>query len=240
MQLPAHEQSSARAGSQATQADPSGPQLEKPRAVQTLPAQQPVEQLPMSQTHWPLSQRCPVAQGPPVAPQTQAPVAEQLSARRWSQVVQAAPRTPQLPGVRGRHAVPVQQPSGQPTPSQTHCPATQCCPALQGKPAPQTQPPVTEQPSAVTESQAVQAPPNAPQVAKLRARQVAPSQQPLPQLSPSHTQRPVSQRCPSPQGPPVVPQTHCPPVEQRSALAASQVVQAPPAVPQALGERGRH
>ena len=100
--------------SHAWQVMPPGAQAAALRPVHTLPVQHPVEQLVALQRQAPPTHCCPVAHGPPVEPQTQAPAALQVSATIASQATQAAPPMPQVE-VDGcdLHCAPSQQPLGQ-------------------------------------------------------------------------------------------------------------------------------
>jgi hypothetical protein len=79
--------------------------------------------------------------------------------------------------VPARHDPPEQQPDAQETPSHMQAPPTQCRPWAQAGPAPHWQLPPAEQASAPT-SQVMQAPPPAPQLARVGAWQIPPEQQP--------------------------------------------------------------
>jgi hypothetical protein len=86
--------------SQAAQACPPAPQVERAGVLQVEPMQHPPGQDEALQMHAPFMQCCPGWQaGPP--PQRQAPVSEQVSAVLVSQLVQAAAPTPQLFAERG-------------------------------------------------------------------------------------------------------------------------------------------
>jgi hypothetical protein len=77
-------------------------------ATQVVPLQQPVGQLVLSQTHLPLTQRCPAAQGDP-APHVHLPPV-QVSAV-VPQLTQVPPLAPQaLPLVVATQVLPLQQP----------------------------------------------------------------------------------------------------------------------------------
>jgi hypothetical protein len=86
-------------------------------------------------------------------------------------------------------------------------------------------------------SQAVQAPPAAPQVVKAGVSHTPPRQHPSGHEAASHTHAPFMHRWPATQGEPP-PQRQAPSVEQVSALSLSHPAQAPPAVPQVATERG--
>jgi hypothetical protein len=126
-QAPVAEQLSERA-SQATQVDPALPQAVTERLAQTVPAQQPLGHEVVSQTHRPLSQRCPPAQEGPV-PHVQAPAALQRSALLASHVMQPPPLTPQLDSDVTLQTFPAQQPPAHEVASHTQAPARQRCPA---------------------------------------------------------------------------------------------------------------
>jgi hypothetical protein len=89
-------------------------------------------------------------------------------------------------------------------------------------------------------AQVWQASPPAPQAASLSPGwQALSAQQPFGQLVPSQTQAPPRQRCPLAQGAPL-PQAQLPAAEQLSALAGSQLAQAPPGLPQLSRVRALH
>jgi hypothetical protein len=154
-------------------------------ATQVLPLQQPV-QVAGSHTQvlawhfWPTAQAA-------VAPQRQVPVLEQLSDSAALQAAQLLAWVPQLAVVGGlTQLVPLQQPASQLTESHTQLPPTQCWPVPQAGPAPQEQLPPS-QPSAMVELQVEQPAPEVPHWARVGgATQVAPEQQPLAQLQPTH------------------------------------------------------
>jgi hypothetical protein len=202
-------QLSAREGSQVTQAAPPVPHaVADPAVVQVEPEQQPPGQLDELQS----------AQAPPA----QAPLA---------QLWQAAPPVPQAVALLpGRQLVPEQHPPGHEVPSQTHAPPTQRAPLGHAAPVPHTQAPPAEQASAVR-SQRTHAPPDLPHAVSEAGRQVDPAQQPVGHDVASQTQLPPRQRWPAPQDGPA-PQAHEPAAVQWSAVAALQVVQAPPPAPQ--------
>ncbi len=66
------------------------------------------------------TQRWPTAHAAP-PPQRHTPAAEQLS-ERMSHATQVDPASPQLPGVRARQVLPLQQPLGHDIESQTQAP----------------------------------------------------------------------------------------------------------------------
>lgn len=126
-------------------------------------------------------------------PHTQLPVAAQVSAVTGSHVAHAEPAVPQVDSVRATHALPMQQPFGHDTSSQTHVPAAQCWPGAQTAPPPHWQAPAVEQVSARTPSQATQAAPFGPQVAAERGLQTEPVQQPVAQLATQPLHAPLVQ-----------------------------------------------
>jgi hypothetical protein len=133
-------------------------------------------------------------------PQVHAPL-EHPSAPVAEQAVQAFPPAPQAPSDAATHEPAAQQPSGHETASQPQAPLTQRRPSGQGGPLPQAHPPVIEQLSALSELQAAQAAPPAPQLMADGGRQVAPEQHPAAQpelVQPLHT--PALQLCPAGQG----------------------------------------
>src|SRR5947209_801379 len=81
--------------------------------------------------------------------------------------------------------VPVQQPFGQEAALQTHCPPSQAWPPAQPAFPPQVQAPAM-QPSACLGSQAMHAPPSAPQAASDGFVHALPEQQPAAQLCALH------------------------------------------------------
>jgi hypothetical protein len=169
-------QALALVASQVRQAEPAIPQLVTEGAeVHTPPAQQPLAQFPELQVppvQAPPLQVCPGPQAGP-APQSQAPAAEQLSARATLQLMQVAPLAPQEPGARVWQTEPLQHPAGHEVSSQTHRPLTQRWPPPQGPPVvPHTHAPAAEQVSAVTVLHEAHAAPVAPQVSKERLTQV--------------------------------------------------------------------
>ncbi len=179
-QLPLR-QLSATVALQAVQPPPAAPQLEKPGAVQVVPAQHPVGQEVASHTQAPPTQRWPAEQAK-LAPQRHSPPAQRSA--RVSQAAQAAPVAPQLvTSFPVRQVLPEQQPA-QEVASQVQVlvPPRQRCPIPQGAAVPHRQVPVTEQLSARIASQATQAFPPTPQVLRPGALQVEPEQQPVRQV----------------------------------------------------------
>jgi hypothetical protein len=254
-QVPAAEQESALAASQAWQLAPPVPQAAAVAVLQDAPAQQPVGQEAASQTQVPDEQRWPAAQAGP-EPQAQAPAAEQESALAASQAPQAAPPEPHCPALSAStQAVPEQQPEGQESLSQPQAPARQCWPAPQGAAAPQAQDPAAEQESALRASQTAQAAAPAPQVAVEGALQVEPEQQPAGQLARSQSlQTPPLQVAgsvhawqsapPVPQEVGLVPGRQAVPEQQPEGQEVESQMQAPLAQrcpsPQAAAEPQRH
>lgn len=197
-------------------------------ARQLVPLQQPLQEV-ASQTHAPPTQCWPAPQAGPV-PQRQAPVASQALEVSGSQVRHCAPGAPHALAERVVQVDPAQQPVGHEVASQTHAPPTQRWPALHAAPPPQLQSPALEQASASVVSQLEHAEPSLPQLVRLAARQVVPSQQPLGQDVASHTHAPPSQRWPTAHIA-LPPHAQTPPEVQPSARVASQATHAAPAVP---------
>jgi hypothetical protein len=171
---------------QVTQAEPAQPQLVVAPvfAMQLPPAvavQQPPGQEVLSQTHWPLRQRCWPEMHGELAPQWQTPLA-QLSPvpfKVQSTHVEAWP--PQAVVVGVWHWLFLQQPLAQEVASHTHWPLKQCWPEAHSEPLPQLHWPFW-QPSARVMSQETQATPLRPHEAKVGgSTQVLPLQQPLAQ-----------------------------------------------------------
>ena len=204
--------------------------------VRHTPAeQQPLGHDVLSQTQVLAAQRCPGAQPAPV-PQRQSPVAEQLS-ERASQATQLDPALPQVETERVEQITPLQQPPGQDVPSQTHSPWSQRWPPAHAAAAPHAQLPSLAQWSALDGSQALQAPPLAPQLPSEGMLHTLPLQQPFVHEVASQTHAPLRQRWPLAHGGPL-PQAQAPLVEQVSALVASQALHAAAPVPHVLSERG--
>jgi len=86
-------------------------------------------------------------------------------------------------------------------------------------------------------SQALQAPPLAPQLPSEGVLHALPLQQPLAHEVASQTHAPLKQRWPLAHGGPL-PQAHAPLVEQVSAFVRSQALQAAAPIPHVLSERG--
>ena len=202
---------------QAVQVAPAWPQAVSEGCVQVpSEAQQPFGQLVVSHTQAPATQRCPSLQTAPV-PQAQVPVLEQLSALTASQVLHAAPSTPQAAVPGTLQVAPVQQPVAQVEEVQL----------LQTPPLQAYVP------------QLVQAAPLVPQaVVDLPDLQVEPEQQPDAHEVESQAQVPPVQCCPLAQGDPV-PQWQAPSEPQLSAPSALQAVQVAPLAPQVAKERMR-
>jgi hypothetical protein len=213
-QLPAAEQPSARVPSQTPHAPPPLPHEDGDGVWQLPPAQQPLGHELASHTQWPPRQCWPAPQAGP-APQTQAPEAEQPSARFASHPTHATPPLPQVVSEGTLHVAPEQQPFGQLMALHPlQAPELHICPA----------------------GQVSQRPPPVPHEAGVSpARQIPLAQQPFGQEVPSHTQVLPMQRCPGRQAAPA-PQRQVPFDEQLSAWA-SQATQVEPAFPQVASER---
>lgn len=139
-------------------------------ARHVVPSQQPLGQLVASQTHAPLTQRCPEPHGAPV-PQAHSPSVHRSEPA--SHAVHISPPSPHAVLLGITHVAPEQHPSG-------HVAALQLVQA----------PPVHVLPPL----QALHRPPPMPHaVAVSPGRQVAPSQHP-PHESESQTQTPAEQR----------------------------------------------
>jgi len=198
--------------------------------------QQPFGQEAASQTQVPFRQRWPLEQAA-VAPQVQAPAAEQASAIIGSQATQVPPALPQA-AVDDVVQMPLaQQPLGQDCALHTQRPPTQTTPEPQAAVAPHRQVPVASQLSARLPSQAIQVPPPAAQAAGPSVLQVPPAQQPFGQVWASHVQAPATHSEPAPQAGPT-PHEHAPTVEQLSARVGSQLAQVAPARPHDEALRG--
>jgi hypothetical protein len=186
---------SEREESQATQVEPTEPQVASRRVWQVAPSQHPAAQELESQTHPPDWQRWP---GPHASrgPQRQVPAA-QPSALAGSQAVHAEPDAPHAAIEGALQAEAEQHPSGHEEASQVHPPAAQCCPAWQAGLPPQEQAPRSEHASASRGSHVAQEEPRLPQLSSDDARQAPWKQQPDGQLALSQTQAPWTHRCPS-------------------------------------------
>jgi hypothetical protein len=139
---------------------------------QTSPAQQPSGHDVPSQTQVLPTHRWPIAHAA-LAPQRQAPAAEQLSARA-SHTAHVEPASPQVSKERVAQVAPWQQPLGHEVASQMHRPAAQRWPPAQAAPAPQAHAPVGPQRLALLASHASQADPPIPQVVSDGASQTPP------------------------------------------------------------------
>jgi len=197
-------------------------------------SQQPVAQEAALHVHEPPTQLpAPGHAGP--EPHEQRPFAEHESARIRSQATHVPPAVPQFVVLFVRHEPPRQQPLGHEAALHTQDPLTHAVPAGQAALAPQRQ--VPDASSQLLEAGAVhevQAAPPTPQVANAGLVQVPLAQHPRGHELALHTQAPATQLVPAPQaGPP--PHRHPPAAAQLSARLGSQVVQAAPAVPQAMG-----
>ena len=223
------------AGQVRAQAPPPVPQAAGWFTWHTPPWQQPVGHDVASQTQAPREQRCPAEQAAP-GPQWHAPPA-QLSAFVASHDAQAAPPAPQVLALGALQVVPEQQPFGQEVASHTQAPPTQRWPAPHAAPGPQWQPPPMQL-SAFVASQAVHAPPAAPQVARLAGLQVVPEQQPPGQLVASQPEQaplvqvpdgqPWHAAPPEPQAEVVVPLWQTLPAQQPVGQEVGSHTQAPP------------
>jgi two-component system phosphate regulon sensor histidine kinase PhoR len=202
-------QRSARCGSHTLQPPPAKPQLPMPIVRHTPEEQQPPGQDCASHTQLPPAQRWPVGQaGPP--PQAQLPAAHP-SATMGSQATHAAAPAPHAPSEGTVHVGPEQQPPGQLCALQpVQTPPWQLSPAAHGA---QAAPPVPHAPSAGT-------------------RHWPAAQQPFGHEIPSQRHNPATQCWPLAQAGPR-PQTQLP-AEQPLAAIGSQVVHAPPPLPQLL------
>jgi hypothetical protein len=169
------------------------------------------------------------------APQRQAPVDEQLSARA-SHAAQVEPAFPQVASERVSHTVPWQQPLGHELASQVHSPEAQRCPPAHAGPDPHAQAPAALQPSALVASQAMQVRPSLPQVGTDGVLQVPPRQHPVGHDPASHTHAPFMQCWPGWQAA-LPPHRQAPVTEHVSALSASHALQATAPVPQVATER---
>lgn len=97
-------------------------------------------------------------------------------------MLQAPPPEPQAEAwLPGWHTLFWQQPEGQLSALQTHCPPTQASPAPQAGPLPQRQAPFAHR-SAVSVSQALQVPPCVPQLDVELTLHTLPAQQPFGQV----------------------------------------------------------
>lgn len=172
-------------GLHATHAPPLGPHAPNEGVVQVEPKQQPAHVVE-SQTHPPALQRWPAAHAGPV-PQRHSPSVHE-SASVESHVPQAAPPVPHIVLELVRHTLPSQQPLGHDVASHTHMPSMHRWPLAHGAPDPHAHEPAVQR-SARSGSQAMHAPPDVPQVARLGALHVEPEQHPVGQLAaqPSHT-----------------------------------------------------
>jgi hypothetical protein len=130
---------------------------------------------------------------------------------------------------------PRQQPLGHEFALQTHAPLTHPVPAGQAALAPQRQiPDVASQLLAAGAEHGVQAAPPTPQVAAVGLVQAPLAQHPRGQELALHTHTPATQLVPAPHAG-LPPQRHPPAGAQLSARLGSQVLQAAPAVPHAMG-----
>jgi hypothetical protein len=234
LQAPPAEQPSAPA-SQAAQTAPAAAHwaavLGDTQAPPTVAVQQPPGQDWSSQRHAPPLQRWPAPQGA-LPPQVHWPAVEQPSpevAHPW----QRSPAGAQASSVVSVQVPPrsaVQQPVGQLVASHWQTPPRQRWPVAHRVPPPQAQVPVAEQPSA-TSPQSVHAPPARPQLAATCAMQEPAWQQLVGQLIGSHSQAPLTQRCPPGHGR-FDPHWQAPAAEQASP-DIPQSVHVPPSGPQA-------
>lgn len=176
-----------RVRSHAVQVFPGGAQVAIPSVAQLPPlVQQPDGQDVESQTQAPPTHRFPTAQGPPVAPHTHAPFAEQVS-EVAGHAAQVAPAAPQAELLRVVQTLPAQHPVGQLVALHTHAVPLQTWPAPQAGTAPQTHEPVASHAVAFARSHAEHADPSLPHMASVLAWQFSlASQQPLAQLPALH------------------------------------------------------
>jgi hypothetical protein len=157
---------------------PQVPHVAGEFALQTEPEQHPFAHEVASQTHAPLTHRCPLAHAAP--PPQEQPPAVQPSATVVLQVVHPLPLAPQEVTPAVSQVVPLQQPVAHDVASHTHAPPTQCCPLAHAAPVPHAQVPPDEQESARTGSHATQATPPAPHArAVVGELQVLPVQHPV-------------------------------------------------------------
>lgn len=233
-QAPAALQVSAVLESQAEQAAPGAPQAASDRVVQLVPLQQPLGHEVALQTHWPCTQRCPPPQGA-LAPHRQVPPSPQVSAVLLSHETQLAPAVPQALSLGEVQVLPLQQPPGHELALHVQCPPTHACPAEHGPWGPQRHCPDDEQLSE-RRSQAVQTPPDGPQVASDRRLHTFPAQHPFEQVVLSQTQLPARQRCPVVQAP-FGPHRHVPEGPQLSATLVGQATQVDPWLPHEVIDR---
>jgi hypothetical protein len=142
-----------------------------------------------------------------------------------------APPLPHSPeSVPGWQVVPWQHPVAHDVESQTQAPITQRSPCGQAGPVPHWQSPAAEQRSALM-SHFVQAVPPIPQLARARARQTLPAQQPAAHEVASQTHLPPRHRCPAPHTAPA-PQAQAPAAVHESAMVGLHDWQMLPAAPQ--------
>lgn len=198
-------------------------------------AQQPLGHDVLSQTQVLATQRCPGVQLAPL-PHRQTPLAEQLS-ERASQTTQLAPAVPQVATERVEQITPLQHPPGHDVPSQTQRPLSQRWPPAHAADEPHAQVPSAAQRFALPESQALQAPPLAPQLPTDGTVHTLPEQQPVGHDMASHVHAPPAHRWPLPHAGPL-PHAHAPASEQLSAFVASQAVHRLAPIPHALTDRG--
>jgi len=181
--------------SQASHARPAAPQVASSSPVRHVePLQQPAHES-ASQRQVPATHRCPAAHAGP-GPQAQAPVVEQRSARRVSQLMHAPPPVPQEASVGVMHVVPAQQPLGQLVGSHTHVSFTQLCPAPQAGPVPQRHMPFVHA-LLFFSSQVRHAPRGWPHAIGSGVRHVAPVQQPETQVAAHDEHAPELQLSPA-------------------------------------------
>lgn len=234
-------QLSVRVRSHAAQVFPGGAQVAVPSDAQFPPVVQQPGQDVASQTHAPPTHRFPAAQGPPVVPQTQLPVAEQVS-ELAGHAAQLAPAAPHAELLRAVQTLPAQQPVGQLVALHTHAVPLQTWPTPHAGPVPQTHEPVASHPVAFVASHTEHADPALPQAASaLGWHACTTSQHPLEQLPalqapPVHT--PPMQVCAAPHAGPV-PQRQLPVAEQLLPLPVQSAHDAP-CGPQVVSERVVH
>jgi len=211
---PEAEQRSDFVVSHAWHATPSVPQLGKDGTLHAPPEQQPVGHDVELQTHTPAEHSRPAPHAAP-APHLQAP-AVQLSAVAELHATHAAPAEPHAPSEGVLHVSPEQQPPGHVLEHPLHAPLLHVSPPEQLWHA---EPPLPQAPELVP------------------ASHTAPLQQPVGHDVPSQTQVPPRHRWPVVQAAPV-PQAQAPFAPHPSASMGSHVVQAAPAVPQAVLDGG--
>jgi hypothetical protein len=189
------EQVSVLVRSQLPHDPPPVPQVAVLFVLHTPPEQHPFGHEFASQTHAPLTQRCPLAHAAP--PPHEQPPAVQPSATVVLQVVHPLPPAPQEVTPAVSQVLPLQQPDPHDVGSQVQEPLTQCCPAVHAAPEPHAQLPEDEHESARRGSHATQAAPPAPQASAVAGLvQTLPLQQPPAHALAQSPQTPLLQSCP--------------------------------------------